>query len=86
VDVGNDPPMSAAATRRHACREDLGQETADLVILSSAVASLGGVALVLAGSSSGGADRILAAALSVISIGLAWTTVHTVFTTRDARL
>jgi uncharacterized membrane protein len=79
-------PMSASATRIHACREDPGKATADLVILGAAVASLGAVALVLAGSGSGGAGKVLAAALSVASIGLAWATVHTVFTTRYARL
>ena len=79
-------PMSAPQTSDHACREDPGQATSDLVVLTAAVASLGAVAAFLAGSSSSGSGRSLVAALSVSSVALAWGAVHTVFTARYARL
>ncbi|MGZ4775297.1 MAG: DUF1345 domain-containing protein [Oryzihumus sp.] len=79
-------PMSAADTRRHACREDPGQATSDAVVLVAAVASLGAVALLLGGSQATGSGKDLVAALGVSSVALAWATAHTVFTARYARL
>jgi uncharacterized membrane protein len=79
-------PMSAPDTRRHACREDAGQATSDLVVLVAALASLGAVGLFLSGGSSGGSGKDAVAALSVSSVALAWASVHTVFTARYARL
>ena len=79
-------PMSGTRTRAHACREDPGQATSDLVILGAAVASLGAVGLFLSGGSSAGSDKVLTGALSALSVGLAWAIVHTVFTARYARL
>ena len=78
-------PMSAADTRRHACREDAGQATSDAVVLVAAVASLGAVALLLSGSQASGSKDVVAA-LGVSSVALAWATAHTVFTARYARL
>jgi uncharacterized membrane protein len=81
-------PMDAAGTARHAVREDPGRASADIVVLTAVVASLGAVAafLLAAGSSSDQTDRAIQAALSVGSVALAWGTVHTIFTTRYARL
>lgn len=79
-------PMPAAETRTHAGREDPSQATSDLVILGAAIASLGAVGLFLSGGSSGSSAKALTAELSVVSVALAWATVHTVFTTRYARL
>jgi uncharacterized membrane protein len=85
-------PLSAVQTRVRACREDPGQATSDLVIIGAAVASLAAVGVFLSGGGSGsaggsgGSDKVLTAALSVVSIALAWWTVHTVFTARYARL
>ena len=76
-------PMSGADTQSHARREDPGQAMSDLVILGAAVASLGAVGLFLSG---GGSSKVLTAGLSVMGVALAWGTVHTVFTTRYARL
>lgn len=81
-------PMDAASTARHAVREDPGRASADIVVLTAAVASLGAVAVFLlaAGASSTQADSVIQAALCLSSVALAWGTVHTVFTTRYARL
>ena len=78
-------PMGASDTAAHAVRDDPGRATFDLLVLVAAVASLGAVALLLQGAS-GGAAKSVDAALSVLSVALAWATVHTVFTTRYARL
>ena len=77
-------PMDAARTATHACSEDAGRAVSDSVLLVAAVASLGAVALVLIGPSS--TSKGVEAALSVVSVVLAWATVHTMFTTRYARL
>lgn len=75
--------MDAAETAAHALREDTGRALTDLVVLFAAVASLGAVGLLLMG---GSGSKTLAAGLSLGSIALAWTIVHTIFTTRYARL
>jgi uncharacterized membrane protein len=81
-------PMDPASTARHAVREDPARAVADVVVLVAAVASLGAVALFLlaAGSGSDQTQAVIQAALSVASVALAWGTVHTIFTTRYARL
>lgn len=79
-------PMTSPQTRRHACRDDPGQATSDVMILVAAVASLGAVGLLLSGSQATGSGKDLVAALSVASVALAWGTVHTVFTARYARV
>lgn len=76
--------MSARATAAHALREDTGRKATDALVVLAAVASLGAVALLLSSSSSSGKD--LQALLSVGSVGLAWASVHTMYTTRYARL
>ena len=75
-----DPPTTAA----HAVREDSGRKTTDVLVVLAAVASLGAVALLLSSGSSSGKD--LQALLSVGSVALAWASVHTMYTTRYARL
>ena len=79
-------PMNAAATAAHACREDPGRAATETTVLVAAVASLGAVAVFLAGGSSGPTAADGQAALTVVSVALAWATVHTIFTTRYARL
>ena len=70
--------------RRAAVREDSGHKTTDVLVVLAAVASLGAVALLLSSGSSSGKD--LQALLSVGSVALAWASVHTMYTTRYARL
>jgi uncharacterized membrane protein len=78
-------PMDAHETAVHAVREDTGRATSDVLVLSAAVASLAAVALLLEAGSAG-PRKDLVAALSVAGVALAWATVHTMFTTRYARL
>jgi uncharacterized membrane protein len=78
-------PMDAHETAVHAVREDTGRATSDVLVLSAAVASLAAVALLLEAGSAG-PRKDLVAALSVASVALAFATVHTMFTTRYARL
>jgi uncharacterized membrane protein len=76
-------PMNADQTAAHARRDDPGRGTLDVLVLGAAVASLGAVAILLLDKADNSA---LDAALSVGSIGLAWLSVHTVYTTRYAGL
>ncbi len=77
-------PMQAPDTAQHAVREDSRRAATDIVFIVAAVASLGAVGLLL--TSSSGGNKNLAAGLSLSSIFLAWATVHSIFTTRYARL
>ncbi len=80
-------PMDAPSTARHALREDPKRHlTTDLAVLGAALASLLAVGSLLTGGASGGSSKDVQAALSLTSIALAWTAVHTIFTTRYARL
>jgi uncharacterized membrane protein len=77
----------ATATARLAVREDPGRATADALLLVASVASLLAVALVItAGSTGGTGARDARAALAVASVVLSWTVVHTVYSSRYARL
>ena len=80
-------PMDGESTARHALREDAGRTATDVGVVAAAVASLGAGGLLLLGdSSAGAATKDVHAALGVVSVGLAWGTVHTLFTARYARL
>ncbi len=76
--------LDAEGTAAHALGEDPGRKTTDALVVLAAVASLGAVALLLSSGSSGGKD--LQALLSVVSVALAWACLHTMYTTRYARL
>lgn len=79
-------PMDEAKTAASALREDPGRTASDVIVLSAAVGSLGAVALLLLGGSSSGGSKDVQAAVSLVGVALAWATVHTIFTTRYARL
>ncbi|HEX4212882.1 MAG TPA: DUF1345 domain-containing protein [Candidatus Dormibacteraeota bacterium] len=79
-------PMDSNATRRHAVREDAGRAGIDAAITVASVASLAAVALLLLAGSSAGAGRDVHIAVCVGTVAVAWGTVHTLFTTRYARL
>jgi uncharacterized membrane protein len=80
-------PLSAEMTAKRATREDPSRAASDLLTLCAAVASLGAVAVVLVHAHSVlGVDRGLLAALGLVSIGVSWLTVHTIFTLRYALL
>jgi uncharacterized membrane protein len=77
--------LDAADTARAVGREDPSRAVADVLLLAAAVTSLIAVAFVLAGSSNG-SGKGLAIPLAVASVVVSWTTVHTIFTSRYARL
>ena len=80
-------PRDAAATKMNARAEDFSRATADLILLGAAVASLLAVAFNLADAGKeSGWEKGLLIGLVVLSVGLAWATVHTVFLLRYARL
>jgi uncharacterized membrane protein len=78
-----DPQTTATRARR----EDPGRALADVLLLGASVVSLLAVGLVLVRAShTSGAAKPLLAGLSALSVALAWSVVHTVFTLRYARL
>ena len=79
-------PLNAQDTRSHASREDPSIRLSELIVLTSGVALLAAVGLVLirAGNAVGWAKAYLIA-LGVLSVALSWALVHTVFTLRYAR-
>ncbi|HEX4217609.1 MAG TPA: DUF1345 domain-containing protein [Acidimicrobiales bacterium] len=79
--------FDAATTRENAVREDPSVAASDLMVVSAGVASLAavGLALVKAGNAHGGTKAYLIV-VGVLSVALAWSAVHTVFTLRYARL
>jgi uncharacterized membrane protein len=78
--------LSAAQTKSHASREDTSVHLTELMVLSSGVAMLAAVGLVLvkAAHATGGSKAFLIA-LGVLSVGLTWGLVHTIFALRYAR-
>ncbi len=78
--------LNAERTKSHASREDTSIRLSELVVLSSGVALLASVGLVLirAGQASGGTKAYLIA-LGVLSVALSWAVVHAVFMLRYAR-
>jgi uncharacterized membrane protein len=79
--------FDAPTTREHAVREDPSVAASDLMVVSAGVASLTavGLALVKAGNAHGGTKAYLIV-VGLLSVALAWSAVHTVFTLRYARL
>jgi uncharacterized membrane protein len=78
-------PMDADQTRAHVGPEDPPRGwITDSIILSASVASLAGVAHLLAAGSKSGVEKQVAAAVGVVSIAAAWCVVHTVFSVRYA--
>ncbi|MEV1288603.1 DUF1345 domain-containing protein [Micromonospora sp. NPDC049679] len=79
--------LDSAATARLAVRQDPNRALADALLLIACLASLLAVGVVVGSAESGpGIDKTLHVALGVVSVLLSWMVVHTVFTTRYARL
>ena len=78
-------PMNSRETAQHATRDDPGRASSDVIVLVAAVASLGAVGLLLLGSGGPG-GKVVEAIVSVVSVALGWAVVHTMYTTRYARL
>lgn len=80
-------PLDAAGTAQQARRENPRRAAADTLLLSASVASLLAVGLVLVRAShTTGLSRALLVGLSIASIILAWSVVHTVYSLRYAKL
>ena len=77
--------MDADSTARYAQREDPSRALADGVVLTAAVACLGGVGFILlkAANASGG-TKAFYLAVGVLSVVFAWAAVHSIFTSRYA--
>jgi uncharacterized membrane protein len=76
-------PRDAEATAKLARSEDFSRTTADIVLLAASVASLVavGMTLVLAGREHGG-QKVALVTLTIVTVALAWSLVHTVYTVR----
>lgn len=74
-------------TREHAMREDDTRLGADLVLIASSVSSLIDVAFVLARAAhTSGAFHGILLTIAIASVVIGWSTVHTLFTLRYARI
>jgi uncharacterized membrane protein len=79
--------LTASQAASLATRESPGRTNSDLLLLAGSVVSLVAVGLVLVrANQEAGLDKGLLVGLSVASIVLAWSTVHTVYALRYARL
>lgn len=78
--------MEAEETCRWVRREDPTRWVSDVVIVTASIASLGGVAYVVAASASTGPGAVAAALVGVLTVGASWCAVHTLFTVHYARL
>jgi uncharacterized membrane protein len=79
--------LDAERTARQAVAEDPGRAATDVLLLTASVASLVAVGLVIVrAGNSGGAAESLQAGLSLASVVLSWSVVHTVFRLRYASL
>ena len=78
--------LNADECKAHANREDTSIRLSEVIVLTSGVALLAAVGLVLirAAHAAGGAKAYLIA-LGILSVALTWGLVHTVFTLRYAR-
>ncbi|MER6437562.1 MULTISPECIES: DUF1345 domain-containing protein [unclassified Streptomyces] len=74
-------PMDAAATRRHARREDLRPVAEELVVIAAAVCGLVGIVVLLVGNS----DPVHAAT-ALAGVFTAWAALHLMYATRYAYL
>lgn len=79
--------MDAATTARHATREDPSRATSELLVLLASLASLGGIGFLLfAAHAASVGERGLLAGVAVVSVGLSWALIHTLYTLRYASL
>ena len=79
--------LDGTQTKTHASREDPSIRLTELIVLSSGIALLAAVGLVLIKAAHAtGATKAYLIALGVLSVALAWGLVHTVFALRYARI
>jgi uncharacterized membrane protein len=81
------PALDGELTKRAASREDLSNVNDDIVILVASLISLVGVILTLvAANQTTGGLKAAMTTVAVATVVISWTTVHTVFALRYARL
>lgn len=79
--------LDALATKEHATREDPSRGLADTLLVFASIGSLAIVGFVLVQAAHVvGADRIVLGGLAIVSVGLSWSLIHTLFTLRYAFL
>jgi uncharacterized membrane protein len=79
--------LSASEASSHATQESPGRANTDLLLLAGSIISLVAVGLVLVKANQhAGLDKGVLVGTSVLSIVLAWSTVHTVYALRYAQL
>lgn len=78
-------PMSPSDTKAHATREDPSSPVATSALLVASIASIGGVALLLAAGSKQN-EATLEALLGALSVAASWLLVHVIFTLHYARI
>jgi uncharacterized membrane protein len=80
-------PMGAAATAASAQAEDASRTEGEAILVGAGTASLVAVGFTLVDAGrSAGAARVSLIALAVVSVVLAWASVHTIYALRYARL
>jgi uncharacterized membrane protein len=79
-------PLDSDQTAALAQREDPSRATADLLLLTAAIASLVAVGLVLVRAAHAASGRDVLIAFGLVSVALAWLLVHTLYTLIYARL
>jgi uncharacterized membrane protein len=80
-------PADQHRTVKHAVSTDPTRAASDLLLLGAATASLVAVGFVLGSAAqSKGTVELLRVALALVSVGLSWTVLHTVYTLQYARL
>ncbi|MFK3670309.1 DUF1345 domain-containing protein [Leifsonia aquatica] len=79
--------LDGEQTRSHATLEDPGRRVSDWILLAASVASVVAVVYIVVDARQlKGAPQLLVALLAVLSVGLSWALVHTVYTLRYARM
>lgn len=79
--------LDAQETESHATREDPSRAMADTLLVVASIASLAIVGLILVRAATlVGPSRVVLAGLAIVSVGLSWVLIHTLFTLRYAYL
>jgi uncharacterized membrane protein len=81
-------PMDAERTAQLAIQEDPNRAVRDVLLLTACVASLVAVGVIMSGARGepAGPSRDLYSGFGMVSVLLSWLVVHTVYTTRYARI
>jgi uncharacterized membrane protein len=78
--------FDAEQTRAHVEGDDPGPRTSDLIVILVGLLGLGGVAVLLVGTSGGRTAQVIDAVIAVLAVAVGWLCVHTVYLLRYARI